>query len=74
MRVGENPNKIRNIVAGQIDHFRRLYSGLIEDLPNVIFIRDEVLQVRYLFREGTESICLGSSSICAGTIVTLLQP
>ncbi|BDD57173.1 Mitochondrial translocator assembly and maintenance protein 41 [Monascus purpureus] len=33
----ENPEKINNIVAAQIAHFRRLYAPLIANLPNVTF-------------------------------------
>ncbi|KAI8370336.1 mitochondrial matrix Mmp37-domain-containing protein [Radiomyces spectabilis] len=40
MVVGENPNKVKNIVNAQMDHFHRLYYGLLDDLPNVAFLRD----------------------------------
>ncbi|KAF7515371.1 hypothetical protein PCG10_003363 [Penicillium crustosum] len=33
----EDPSKVRNIVSGQMAHFRRLYAPLIENLPNVTF-------------------------------------
>ncbi|KAF7177082.1 hypothetical protein CNMCM7691_004730 [Aspergillus felis] len=33
----EDPRKVRNIVSGQMAHFRRLYAPLIENLPNVTF-------------------------------------
>ncbi|CAG7997116.1 unnamed protein product [Penicillium olsonii] len=33
----EDPGKVRNIVSGQMAHFRRLYAPLIENLPNVDF-------------------------------------
>ncbi len=33
----ENPHKIANIVSNQITNFRRLYSPLIADLPNIRF-------------------------------------
>ncbi|CAI7656565.1 unnamed protein product [Penicillium pancosmium] len=33
----EDPGKVRNIVSGQMAHFRRLYAPLIENLPNVNF-------------------------------------
>ncbi|CDS03294.1 hypothetical protein LRAMOSA00696 [Lichtheimia ramosa] len=35
MIVGENPNKVRNIVHAQMSHFHRLYFGLLDDSPNV---------------------------------------
>ncbi|KAI9497008.1 mitochondrial matrix Mmp37 [Zychaea mexicana] len=38
MIVGENPNKIRNIVHAQLPHFHRLYFGLLDDLPNVAIL------------------------------------
>ncbi|KAJ5291965.1 Phosphatidate cytidylyltransferase [Penicillium angulare] len=33
----EDPGKVRNIVSGQMAHFRRLYAPLINNLPNVDF-------------------------------------
>jgi mitochondrial translocator assembly and maintenance protein 41 len=33
----EDPDKVKNIVAGQMDYFRRLYAPLIENLPNCVF-------------------------------------
>ena len=33
----ENPQKVINIVAGQITNFRRLYKPLIDQLPNISF-------------------------------------
>ncbi|KAJ5091428.1 hypothetical protein NUU61_006298 [Penicillium alfredii] len=33
----EDPGKVRNIVSGQMAHFRRLYAPLINNLPNVTF-------------------------------------
>ncbi|KAJ5450552.1 Phosphatidate cytidylyltransferase [Penicillium daleae] len=33
----EDPGKVRNIVSGQMAHFRRLYAPLISNLPNVTF-------------------------------------
>ncbi|KAL1923712.1 uncharacterized protein VTP21DRAFT_8692 [Calcarisporiella thermophila] len=44
MRVGENPHKVRNIVVEQMENFHRLYSPLIEDLPNVAYMREGVIQ------------------------------
>lgn len=36
----ENPNKVQNIVDNQLGNFRRLYTPLIEQLPNVGFVHD----------------------------------
>lgn len=36
----ENPNKVQNIVDNQLGNFRRLYTPLIEQLPNVRFVHD----------------------------------
>lgn len=36
----ENPNKVRNIVDSQLANFRRLYTPLVEQLPNVHFLKD----------------------------------
>lgn len=35
MTFGENPNKIRNIVENQFSNFRRLYSPIMDTLPNL---------------------------------------
>lgn len=35
MIVGENPNKVKNIVSSQMENFHRLYYSLLDDLPNV---------------------------------------
>lgn len=45
MVVGENPNKVRNIVDAQMSHFHRLYYGLLDDLPNVTSLNDGYYQV-----------------------------
>lgn len=34
----ENPHKVQNIVSNQLPHFRKLYSPLIDQLPNVQFL------------------------------------
>ncbi|KAF8455257.1 mitochondrial matrix Mmp37 [Kalaharituber pfeilii] len=34
----ENPNKVSNIVANQLPNFRRLYSPLIDVLPNINYV------------------------------------
>lgn len=47
MMVGENPNKVKNIVSSQMDHFHRLYHGLLDDLPNVAFLHEGKLQQSY---------------------------
>ncbi|PWW74556.1 Mmp37-domain-containing protein [Tuber magnatum] len=38
----ENPHKVNNIVRNQLPHFRRLYSPLVEQLPNVQFLSQGV--------------------------------
>ncbi|KAK6331531.1 Mitochondrial translocator assembly and maintenance protein 41 [Orbilia blumenaviensis] len=36
----ENPHKVANIVSNQLPNFRRLYSPLVETLPNLVFKND----------------------------------
>ncbi|KAF3933282.1 hypothetical protein ABW20_dc0108812 [Dactylellina cionopaga] len=36
----ENPHKVANIVANQLPNFRRLYSPLVDTLPNLVFKND----------------------------------
>ncbi|KAF3925508.1 hypothetical protein AA313_de0207838 [Arthrobotrys entomopaga] len=36
----ENPHKVSNIVSNQLPNFRRLYSPLVDTLPNLIFKND----------------------------------
>lgn len=48
MIVGENPNKVRNIVSAQKNHFHRLYFGLLDDLPNVAILNNDQYQVSLL--------------------------
>jgi mitochondrial translocator assembly and maintenance protein 41 len=38
----ENPQKVQNIVTKQVVHFRRLYSPLLDTLPNVNIAKDDV--------------------------------
>ncbi|KAG0749798.1 hypothetical protein G6F26_006461 [Rhizopus arrhizus] len=47
MMVGENPNKVKNIVTSQMDNFHRLYFGLLDDLPNVAVLNGGKLQQSY---------------------------
>lgn len=47
MVVGENPNKVKNIVSSQLENFHRLYFGLLDDLPNVAILNDGKLQQSY---------------------------
>jgi translocator assembly and maintenance protein 41 len=47
MMVGENPNKVKNIVTSQMDNFHRLYFGLLDDLPNVAILNGGKLQQSY---------------------------
>ncbi|KAJ3087870.1 Mitochondrial translocator assembly and maintenance protein 41, partial [Quaeritorhiza haematococci] len=42
----ENPYKVNNIVYSQMDRFREIYRPILEDLPNVAYVRDSTLQVR----------------------------
>ncbi|KAJ1895375.1 Mitochondrial translocator assembly and maintenance protein 41 [Kickxella alabastrina] len=45
MRVGgENPQKVRNIVDVQMPLFKSRYKSIIEGLPNLEYIGDDVLQ------------------------------
>ncbi|ORZ23414.1 mitochondrial matrix Mmp37 [Absidia repens] len=44
MTVGENPNKVKNIVDAQLDHFNRLYYSLLDDLPNVAVLNNGQFQ------------------------------
>ncbi|KAJ1554048.1 Mitochondrial translocator assembly and maintenance protein 41 [Nowakowskiella sp. JEL0078] len=43
MKFGENPHKVYNIVYTQMDAFRKLYTPIIEQLPNISYIRDGTL-------------------------------
>jgi len=38
----ENPHKVQNIVLNQLPNFRRLYSPLIHQLPNVYFVNPKL--------------------------------
>jgi translocator assembly and maintenance protein 41 len=42
MSFAENPHKVQNIVNNQVANFRRLYSPLIEQLPNVSFVSGNI--------------------------------
>ncbi|EPS25333.1 hypothetical protein PDE_00266 [Penicillium oxalicum 114-2] len=44
----EDPGKVRNIVSGQMAHFRRLYAPLIANLPNVSFSDPRCGQVDWI--------------------------
>ncbi|GAB5589114.1 Mitochondrial translocator assembly and maintenance protein 41 [Umbelopsis nana] len=44
MVIGENPNKVKNIVEKQLSHFKRVYSHLLEDLPNVAVLENGLVQ------------------------------
>jgi len=44
--IGENPNKIKNVVSKQMKNFNLLYGGLIQGLPSVNFIANGKLQVK----------------------------
>lgn len=44
MIIGENYFKVYNIVYAQFPAFRKLYASTIEALPNVSYIRPEVLR------------------------------
>ncbi|KAI7904619.1 mitochondrial matrix Mmp37 [Cokeromyces recurvatus] len=47
MIIGENPNKIENIVSSQMENFHRLYFGLLDDLPNIAILNQGRLQQNY---------------------------
>ncbi len=42
---GENPHKIFNIVYRQLEDFRAIYGPLIDEIPNVSYVRDGYLEV-----------------------------
>ncbi|CAG8486769.1 16794_t:CDS:2 [Acaulospora morrowiae] len=42
--VGENPNKVKNVVSKQMGNFNLLYADLIKGLPNVEFTGSDKLQ------------------------------
>lgn len=44
MTYGENPNKVKNIVDNQFLNFRRLYSPLMDELPNLELISTTVTE------------------------------
>ncbi|KAJ1914112.1 Mitochondrial translocator assembly and maintenance protein 41 [Mycoemilia scoparia] len=45
MKVGgENPNKVDNIVSGQLPIMKKFYSSIIEGLHNLEYISDDILQ------------------------------
>ncbi|KAL7276537.1 Mitochondrial translocator assembly and maintenance protein 41 [Rhizina undulata] len=41
MKFAENPHKVQNIVSNQLPNFRRLYSPLIDQLPNVNYVSNK---------------------------------
>lgn len=42
MHVGENPNKVSNIVMNQLDPFRSLYGGLLKSFWKTVYVIGEV--------------------------------
>ncbi|KAK5088706.1 Mitochondrial translocator assembly and maintenance protein 41 [Lithohypha guttulata] len=58
MSVGEDPKKVSNIVKYQLGNFRRLYSPLIDNLPNISF---------------TDSVCKGEDWLDNPNINAKLQ-
>jgi mitochondrial translocator assembly and maintenance protein 41 len=57
--VGENPNKVKNVVSKQMESFNLLYGGLIRGLPSVDFVTNGKLQVRFLL-----SLLIINESVC----------
>ncbi|KAI9882108.1 MAG: hypothetical protein M1823_006148 [Watsoniomyces obsoletus] len=54
----ENPHKIANIVSHQISNFRRLYSPLIVDLPNIRFTDPRCGQADWYDSDTTDDVAL----------------
>lgn len=41
MTVGENPNKVKNIVSGNVDRFRDLYTPIIDSRFKDVLVYDK---------------------------------
>jgi len=50
--IGENPNKVQNIVSLQFDNFRLLYGELIRAFPNIELSGHHVLTV-HMYNQAT---------------------
>jgi translocator assembly and maintenance protein 41 len=47
----ENPQKVQNIVTKQVVHFRRLYSPLLDNLPNITIALDDADPANTLLKQ-----------------------
>jgi mitochondrial translocator assembly and maintenance protein 41 len=57
MSFGENPNKVANIVENQFLNFRRLYSPLMDSLPNLDLLTSNESKLR-LGKDDVSVACL----------------
>jgi mitochondrial translocator assembly and maintenance protein 41 len=53
----ENPQKVQNIVSKQVVHFRRLYSPLLDTLPNVTILQDNIDPSHTILKQDYSPMC-----------------